>query len=246
MFLENKYTKWYYKLVNQVKDRNQTSEAYYEIHHIIPRCIGGQNNKENLVRLTAREHFIAHCLLTKMLSGVAKRKMTFALFRMTSCNSNQQRYQINNRQYEIVKKQMAKEIKEQNKNQTYTQKQRDKMKKTLETNGGPWNKGKKMCDSFKQKIKQARLSRPQMSQITRAKISNTLKEYNKIYLTTYSQRQRPRMFFKLRNTKTGEETYTTNLTNWCKQHHMSTAAIYTRNSDWIILEKGSLKKINDQ
>ena len=39
---------------------------YWEKHHIIPRCIGGSDKKENLVWLTAREHYIAHWLLTKI------------------------------------------------------------------------------------------------------------------------------------------------------------------------------------
>lgn len=40
--------------------------GYTERHHIIPRCLGGTDNKDNLVKLSAREHFICHLLLTKM------------------------------------------------------------------------------------------------------------------------------------------------------------------------------------
>lgn len=39
---------------------------YYEKHHIIPRCMGGNNSEENLVNLTAKEHYIIHRLLTKI------------------------------------------------------------------------------------------------------------------------------------------------------------------------------------
>lgn len=38
--------------------------VYYENHHIIPRCIGGLDTIENLVLLTAKEHFLCHKLLT--------------------------------------------------------------------------------------------------------------------------------------------------------------------------------------
>ena len=39
---------------------------YYERHHITPKCMGGLNNQENLIYLTAREHYVAHWLLTKI------------------------------------------------------------------------------------------------------------------------------------------------------------------------------------
>jgi hypothetical protein len=40
-------------------------EGYAEKHHIIPRCLGGGEG-DNIVALTAREHFMAHLLLCKM------------------------------------------------------------------------------------------------------------------------------------------------------------------------------------
>lgn len=52
------------KSENRVKLRKTNSGyIYYENHHIIPRCLGGSNDKENLVLLTAREHFVCHKLL---------------------------------------------------------------------------------------------------------------------------------------------------------------------------------------
>jgi hypothetical protein len=44
--------------------------GYTEKHHIIPKCMGGTNASKNIVRLTAREHFIAHRLLTRMYPDV--------------------------------------------------------------------------------------------------------------------------------------------------------------------------------
>ena len=38
---------------------------YKERHHIIPKCMGGNNEKDNLIDLYAREHFIAHKLLVE-------------------------------------------------------------------------------------------------------------------------------------------------------------------------------------
>jgi len=41
-------------------------EGYTERHHIIPKCMGGTNDPDNLVDLTAREHYVIHQLLVKM------------------------------------------------------------------------------------------------------------------------------------------------------------------------------------
>ena len=59
------YNKAYHNIIENAKNRTLT--GYYEEHHIIPQCIGGDNEKNNLVKLTAREHFIVHVLLHKML-----------------------------------------------------------------------------------------------------------------------------------------------------------------------------------
>lgn len=52
---------------NIIQDRGQFNAPteYYEKHHIIPKCKGGTNKKENLIYLTAQEHFIAHKLLAE-------------------------------------------------------------------------------------------------------------------------------------------------------------------------------------
>lgn len=39
---------------------------YFETHHKVPKSIGGTNDRNNLVNLTAREHYIAHLLLVKI------------------------------------------------------------------------------------------------------------------------------------------------------------------------------------
>jgi hypothetical protein len=61
----------YARIYSQIIDRARASsrvkgDVYYEEHHIQPKCRGGDNNPENLVLLTAREHFLAHWLLVKM------------------------------------------------------------------------------------------------------------------------------------------------------------------------------------
>ena len=103
MFLQNKYTLWYYNIVNNAMSRSLVND-YYEKHHIIPKSLGGGDSPYNLVYLTAREHFICHLLLTKMLTGPFKYKMVFALTRMVTLNKKQKRYLPSSRTYEILKK----------------------------------------------------------------------------------------------------------------------------------------------
>jgi hypothetical protein len=86
-FIDNKYTRWYYQIINKARSENRIKIKYdgYESHHIIPKCkpFCGSNDKENLILLTFREHFICHWLLIKMCDGIKKRKMSSALTRMT-------------------------------------------------------------------------------------------------------------------------------------------------------------------
>lgn len=88
--LMNKYSKLYYKITSNAKQR--ITEGYTETHHIIPQSLGGGNDKENLVELTAREHFICHWLLIKMTEGEDRSKMLYALNGMKAENRYQQRY----------------------------------------------------------------------------------------------------------------------------------------------------------
>jgi len=88
-YLKNKYTTWYYSLVSKAQKRGwtkQNTNVYLEEHHIIPKSFNGSNEPNNLVLLTAKEHYIAHKLLTKMVTGKQKQKMHMALWCMITAN----------------------------------------------------------------------------------------------------------------------------------------------------------------
>ena len=80
MFLDNKYSKTYYKIVNRARERNYTRSRYdgWQTHHVIPRCFGGDDSPENLVTLTRKEHRVCHRLLINMTTGANKHKMMHA------------------------------------------------------------------------------------------------------------------------------------------------------------------------
>ena len=70
------YERIYRDFIADRKAIEHTLEGYTERHHIVPRSLGGGDEPENLVRLTARDHYFAHCCLAKIYGG----KMWSALF----------------------------------------------------------------------------------------------------------------------------------------------------------------------
>lgn len=87
---------WYLQELRNVNSNN----VYYEKHHIVPRCLKGPDSDFNIVKLTAREHFIAHALLVKIYP--TDKKITNAFICMKQ-NKSGERY-INARLYEQLKK----------------------------------------------------------------------------------------------------------------------------------------------
>jgi fructose-specific phosphotransferase system component IIB len=83
------YQKVYQSLIDNRKTNPLPLDQYGEIHHIIPRSMGGSNDKDNLIRLTAREHYVAHHLLWKIHKTS---KMAHAWFMMLRCDPNQKRF----------------------------------------------------------------------------------------------------------------------------------------------------------
>lgn len=93
------YLNHYKKLTSRAKTRKL--DGYIERHHIIPKCMGGSDDKNNLVNLTASEHYVAHQLLVKIYPN--NYKLAYACH-MMSTKLNER----NNKSYEWVRNKMAK------------------------------------------------------------------------------------------------------------------------------------------
>lgn len=76
-FIFNKYYNWYVNLIYRAKER--ILAEYTEKHHIIPKSLGGSNQRDNIVLLTAREHYVAHLCLVRCTHGQAYTKMLHAI-----------------------------------------------------------------------------------------------------------------------------------------------------------------------
>jgi len=133
MFIENKYTKIYYSIINHANIEPRS--GYVEKHHIIPKSLGGSNRKENLVVLTAREHFVCHLLLTKMVSACHRRSMAWALHRMTFSQSENNIRPFTSAQFEQARIRFSKTI-------TGTKQKEETKKKIGIGNSGPCSERK--------------------------------------------------------------------------------------------------------
>jgi hypothetical protein len=96
------YQQVYDNIIQKAKSKNRVrfkkkdlGYVYYENHHIIPKCIGGIDEKENKVLLTAREHFVCHKLLTYIYPN--NRKLACAFHYI--CFNNKANRKLSSRDY---------------------------------------------------------------------------------------------------------------------------------------------------
>ena len=82
-------------------------DDYIERHHILPKCLGGNNSSKNIIKFSAREHYICHWLLTKIYKDTPQySKLLTAFMRMHCVGDTQKRY-INSRAYDTLKKEYS-------------------------------------------------------------------------------------------------------------------------------------------
>lgn len=98
----------YQKIYDDICHRSVKHLGYTEVHHIVPKSMGGTDSLDNLVRLSAREHYICHWLLTKIYpTGRNHYKAIHAFWMMhVSSKNNETRY-VNSRQYADIKSKMS-------------------------------------------------------------------------------------------------------------------------------------------
>lgn len=177
MFLNNKYTNYYNSIIYRAKSRTMPKETYTEIHHIIPRSLGGSNSKSNLVLLTAREHRLAHILLTKMLIDPDHiKKMWYAAWMILRVeNDSQARHISKGKFYELAKINFSTLMSARHKGKIVSEETRKKMSESRKKHAGP-NKGKSMSNEQKQKLSRSHTGKI-VSQATVDKILESRKGY---------------------------------------------------------------------
>ena len=132
------YQKHYDNLINRAKTR--PIFQYTERHHIVPRCMGGTDEKDNLVNLTPQEHFVAHQLLVKIYPN--NQKLIYAAAMMTRGHGDKR---ANNKFYGWVRQRFAETHSKAMKGQKRpkTQEHIENHRKSLLANGNikGWTKG---------------------------------------------------------------------------------------------------------
>jgi len=103
------------EIIKRAQTRIIEADVYYEKHHIVPRCLGGDNSKENLVRLTAREHFIIHLLLIKLYPDNPKLVYAARMLSDVKSGASQISNRSQNRKYEWLRIKHSKVVSEQSK-----------------------------------------------------------------------------------------------------------------------------------
>lgn len=82
------------------RGRFACGEEYHERHHILPKCMGGSNDEENLIDLYAKEHYEAHKLLA--LENPDEKRLQYALYCMCLLKNDKtkERYIVSSDEYE--------------------------------------------------------------------------------------------------------------------------------------------------
>jgi hypothetical protein len=163
----------YQKIYDQIIERakNRILEGYLEKHHIIPVCIGGDNKKENIVSLTAREHFLVHWLLYRQNPD---NKSLMYSFWMMSCRFKN----FSSIAYSEAREAFSKE----RKGLKMKEESRLKMIESRKKQGNPWWIGRKHPEEAKKKMSESAKSRritEENEEIRRSKISKTMKGVSK-------------------------------------------------------------------
>ena len=190
------YQKIHDQIINRSKNRHLT--GYSEKHHIIPKSLGGTNDKENIVRLTAREHFIIHKLLCEIHPD--DKKLHYALWRMMNPQSkvHGRSYNIGSKEYtrrRELQREYTRKVGLSNKGRKHSAetkakrsaalKGREKAPRSEETKQKisntlkgkvPWNKGRKHSAETKRKMSRSQRGKV-TSEETKRKISEAVKRY---------------------------------------------------------------------
>lgn len=140
----------------------------------MPRSLGGSNAKSNRVKLSARQHFVAHLLLTKMVSGQARHKMIWALHRMTFSNGPTHQRNFKSSEYEMARQIFKLHASSSQKGRVFTEETLAKMR---ESSRKRWDRvaagleQHKTTKGYKYKQKKKRKQTGPLSLETRAKMA---------------------------------------------------------------------------
>lgn len=180
----------YKLLIEKAQSAKRTrADGYFENHHIIPQSFGGTRKFDNMVLLTAREHFVAHTLLERMFTGKKYFQMANALNRLSSGGMKKGR--IKSRQYEMAKRRFSEMLRV---------KPRDPCSEETKRKIGDANRGRTASDETRRLMSEARRGKgfgmknwtwegKKHSEETKRKISEAVKSRSREVIDRISAKQ---------------------------------------------------------
>lgn len=107
---ETKYLTTYYRIIHNRQINDLRYDIYSEIHHIIPKSLGGTDDKCNLVRLSAKEHYIVHHLLWRHYRSLGDAEKTYKMANAfwSMCIQHKGNRYLNSNGYHTIRKEIAK------------------------------------------------------------------------------------------------------------------------------------------
>ena len=164
------YTRIYNQLIERAIKRGSI-EGYTELHHIKPKCLGGEDKLSNLVELTYREHFLAHWLLYRIYPNNSK--LAYAFHAMSMDKYGHHKYTPSSRALAEQKEAII----NARRGTTHTEETKKKISQSTKGNSPP-NKGKPTPQEVKDKQSAVKLGRT-LSEKDRQAISFGKKEWFK-------------------------------------------------------------------
>jgi hypothetical protein len=141
-------THYYNRYINFITSlQNQILSDYNEEHHICPKSLNGPDDSSNLIKLSARQHFIAHWMLWKAYETSELTHAFWAMCHQKNARQQNRYNKINSKTYEILKIQRSKIVKCSNSSRWLDEEWAIRMKKTLSRAASTPTESKRRSDS---------------------------------------------------------------------------------------------------
>ena len=130
------YQRIYNELIEKARSESRVKVKggpYYEAHHIIPKCLGGEGRvtqwrwHSNIILLTPKEHYIAHSLLSEAYPD--NKKLKYALWRMANPGNRPATYNMSSSSYARIRNSVQAQLREQATGIPKTQETLEKLRK---------------------------------------------------------------------------------------------------------------------
>jgi hypothetical protein len=153
------------RIIDRAKNSNRYKGDgnYYEAHHIVPRCMGGEGKASqwrthpNIILLTAKEHFVIHKLLCEIYHK--KWELVYAYWLFVNGNQSMNHngnkyYNIGSREYERVRIEQSELSTKINTGRTHSEETKQKMRKPRSEETKQKMRGKILSEETKQKMRE--------------------------------------------------------------------------------------------